>query len=247
MLNQARSTSLESSPSNVSFGAPLLNLPSYYEILESSPKLSAQAIISSASSSPPRTPSDSEVAVAPVPKQTSPAAAAGKKKAHKKRKRTGRACVYCQKLHLSCDEQRPCSRCTKAGREDQCRDGKRKRRGRKRKNAPLEEELDEDDCCSDESGSGHSHSHSHSHNHHHEDFGMDDSSADNDDTVSTVSNDSSFIDKHSPLPKRAKPQNSPGFYDVVTYDDEAVEAAALLLTFHNVTTSAASRRPVRVF
>jgi hypothetical protein len=40
---------------------------------------------------------------------------------NRKRKRTSRACVYCQKLHLSCDEQRPCIRCVKAGRADQCK------------------------------------------------------------------------------------------------------------------------------
>lgn len=60
--------------------------------------------------------------------------------------------VFCQRSHMSCDEGRPCKRCIARGCADQCRgmwllkilrstffnnedsDGKRKRRGRKRKN-----------------------------------------------------------------------------------------------------------------
>lgn len=73
---------------------------------------------------------------APTPKR--------KNKVTKKRKRVGRACVFCQRSHMSCDEQRPCKRCVARGCGDQCRDGKRKRRGRKRK-TPLPDDEDIDD------------------------------------------------------------------------------------------------------
>ncbi|XP_049851178.1 uncharacterized protein LOC126325515 isoform X2 [Schistocerca gregaria] len=72
----------------------------------------------------------------------------------KKRKRVGRACVFCQRSHMSCDESRPCKRCISRGSADQCHDpeGKRKRRGRKRKTS-LPEDKDsesEDDVLSPE-------------------------------------------------------------------------------------------------
>lgn len=65
--------------------------------------------------------------------------------ADKSRKRVSRACVYCQRSHMSCDEGRPCKRCLSRGMGELCRDGKCKRRGRKRKselgNSADEEEL----------------------------------------------------------------------------------------------------------
>ncbi|CAG79694.1 transcription activator of gluconeogenesis ERT1-1 [Yarrowia lipolytica] len=46
--------------------------------------------------------------------------------APKKRRKTARACLHCQKAHLTCDEGRPCARCIKKNMGDQCVDGKRK-------------------------------------------------------------------------------------------------------------------------
>jgi hypothetical protein len=46
---------------------------------------------------------------------------------------------------MSCDEQRPCKRCVGRGCGDQCRDGKRKRRGRKRKTPLPDDENSIDD------------------------------------------------------------------------------------------------------
>lgn len=46
---------------------------------------------------------------------------------------------------MSCDEQRPCKRCVGRGCGDQCRDGKRKRRGRKRKTPLPDDENSLDD------------------------------------------------------------------------------------------------------
>ncbi|KAI0063620.1 hypothetical protein BV25DRAFT_1801796 [Artomyces pyxidatus] len=54
------------------------------------------------------------------------AAAAAKKDQQKKKKAT-RACVHCQKAHLTCDDSRPCQRCTKRGMADTCVEGHRKR------------------------------------------------------------------------------------------------------------------------
>ncbi|TIA73381.1 hypothetical protein E3P92_01636 [Wallemia ichthyophaga] len=47
--------------------------------------------------------------------------------ASNKKKKTARACEGCQKSHLTCDDNRPCSRCIKRGLADQCRDGHRKK------------------------------------------------------------------------------------------------------------------------
>lgn len=61
----------------------------------------------------------------------------------KKRKRVQSACTHCQKSHSSCDDERPCRRCISKGLEDQCKDGIRKRRGRKMKEDEnqIEEKL----------------------------------------------------------------------------------------------------------
>jgi len=48
----------------------------------------------------------------------------------KKRPRVKRACVACQRAHISCEEVRPCKRCAERGL--QCEDYVPKRRGRKR-------------------------------------------------------------------------------------------------------------------
>ncbi|WWD21442.1 hypothetical protein CI109_105927 [Kwoniella shandongensis] len=46
---------------------------------------------------------------------------------HKARKKVAKACLACQKSHLTCDEQRPCTRCVKKGIADQCVEGVRKK------------------------------------------------------------------------------------------------------------------------
>lgn len=66
----------------------------------------------------------------------------------KSRKRVSRACVYCQRSHMSCDEGRPCKRCLSRGMGELCRDGKCKRRGRKRK-SELANSADEDELSTD--------------------------------------------------------------------------------------------------
>jgi hypothetical protein len=59
------------------------------------------------------------------------------KPTNKKRKRVSRACVYCQRSHMSCDEGRPCKRCLSRRMGEMCHDGRCRRRGRKRKNELL--------------------------------------------------------------------------------------------------------------
>ncbi|KAG0142326.1 hypothetical protein CROQUDRAFT_662697 [Cronartium quercuum f. sp. fusiforme G11] len=44
-----------------------------------------------------------------------------------KRKKANRACFHCQKAHLTCDDGRPCKRCTKRGLGTTCTDGFRKK------------------------------------------------------------------------------------------------------------------------
>ena len=39
------------------------------------------------------------------------------------------ACQHCKKSHLSCDNQRPCNRCTSRGKTD-CQDAAHRKRGR---------------------------------------------------------------------------------------------------------------------
>lgn len=85
---------------------------------------------------------------------------------------------------MSCDEQRPCKRCVGRGCGDQCRDGKRKRRGRKRKTPlPDGEEIDDefedfepldklikadgvDSDTDDDADEDHDHDHEHEHHEH---------------------------------------------------------------------------------
>ncbi|ETW80605.1 hypothetical protein HETIRDRAFT_245864, partial [Heterobasidion irregulare TC 32-1] len=55
-----------------------------------------------------------------------PSDPSGKKDGSKKKK-ASRACVHCQKAHLTCDDSRPCQRCVKRGIADTCTEGHRKR------------------------------------------------------------------------------------------------------------------------
>ncbi|BFZ54002.1 Transcriptional regulator of nonfermentable carbon utilization [Savitreella phatthalungensis] len=51
----------------------------------------------------------------------------GEAKPRQKRKKASRACLHCQKAHLTCDDARPCGRCIKRGLHTTCHDGVRKR------------------------------------------------------------------------------------------------------------------------
>lgn len=44
-----------------------------------------------------------------------------------KRRKAARACIHCQRTHLTCDNNRPCERCVGRGLADTCRDGVRKK------------------------------------------------------------------------------------------------------------------------
>ncbi|KAJ6594091.1 hypothetical protein B0H19DRAFT_1093740 [Mycena capillaripes] len=44
-----------------------------------------------------------------------------------KKKKASRACVHCQKAHLTCDDSRPCQRCVKRGIAANCTEGHRKK------------------------------------------------------------------------------------------------------------------------
>ncbi|KAJ7187996.1 hypothetical protein C8R46DRAFT_1053298 [Mycena filopes] len=44
-----------------------------------------------------------------------------------KKKKASRACVHCQKAHLTCDDSRPCQRCVKRGIGANCTEGHRKK------------------------------------------------------------------------------------------------------------------------
>ncbi|KAI0256295.1 hypothetical protein BJV78DRAFT_1170749 [Lactifluus subvellereus] len=44
-----------------------------------------------------------------------------------KKKKAARACIHCQRAHLTCDDSRPCLRCTKRGMAGSCVEGHRKR------------------------------------------------------------------------------------------------------------------------
>ncbi|KAI8342282.1 hypothetical protein BC941DRAFT_465952 [Chlamydoabsidia padenii] len=44
-----------------------------------------------------------------------------------RKKKAARACIHCQKAHLTCDDGRPCHRCIKRGLASTCADGTRKK------------------------------------------------------------------------------------------------------------------------
>lgn len=52
---------------------------------------------------------------------------ASKESGSSKRKKATRACLHCQKAHLTCDDSRPCQRCVKKGLAESCMDGRRKK------------------------------------------------------------------------------------------------------------------------
>ncbi|KAJ7446259.1 hypothetical protein B0H11DRAFT_2249075 [Mycena galericulata] len=59
------------------------------------------------------------------PTQGAPARTRGKD--GPKKKKASRACVHCQKAHLTCDDSRPCQRCVKRGIAANCTEGHRKK------------------------------------------------------------------------------------------------------------------------
>ncbi|KAJ9477997.1 Transcription activator of gluconeogenesis ERT1 [Pseudozyma hubeiensis] len=78
------------------------------------------------------TPASSSVA---TPTKAAPSSTAGtpalssasKETSSSKRKKANRACLHCQKAHLTCDDSRPCVRCVKKGLAESCMDGHRKK------------------------------------------------------------------------------------------------------------------------
>ncbi|KAJ3333007.1 hypothetical protein HDU76_012226 [Blyttiomyces sp. JEL0837] len=82
----------------------------------SSPPVSLPDDIHSPTSKP------SVSAPAPAPAQPQPANTTSTTK----RRKVGTACIGCQRAHVSCDTQRPCSRCVKRGQGDSCTDAPRK-------------------------------------------------------------------------------------------------------------------------
>ncbi|OJD38699.1 c6 zinc finger domain containing protein [Diplodia corticola] len=54
------------------------------------------------------------------------------KTARRNKAHVASACVNCKKAHLSCDVQRPCTRCVTSGKETSCYDVQHKKRGRPR-------------------------------------------------------------------------------------------------------------------
>ncbi|KAI0268780.1 hypothetical protein BC834DRAFT_653237 [Gloeopeniophorella convolvens] len=58
---------------------------------------------------------------------TGPIRTSRKDKDSQKKKKAARACIHCQRAHLTCDDARPCQRCSKRGMADSCVEGHRKR------------------------------------------------------------------------------------------------------------------------
>ncbi|KAI5362870.1 putative zn(2)-C6 fungal-type DNA-binding domain-containing protein [Septoria linicola] len=57
---------------------------------------------------------------------------AGPKTARKSKAHVASACINCKRAHLSCDINRPCTRCVSSGKQDSCFDVQHKKRGRPR-------------------------------------------------------------------------------------------------------------------
>eukprot|EP01088_Endostelium_zonatum_P009579 TRINITY_DN22843_c0_g1_i1.p1 TRINITY_DN22843_c0_g1~~TRINITY_DN22843_c0_g1_i1.p1 ORF type:complete len:396 (-),score=60.10 TRINITY_DN22843_c0_g1_i1:294-1481(-) len=56
-----------------------------------------------------------------------------KVRARGKRKQVKQACINCRSAHAGCEDQRPCSRCIRLGRQNSCQDAPRKKRSCQRK------------------------------------------------------------------------------------------------------------------
>ncbi|CEP08202.1 hypothetical protein [Parasitella parasitica] len=75
----------------------------------------------------------------------SPTSTAQQQKVPQRKKKAARACVHCQKAHLTCDDSRPCQRCIKRDLASTCTDGARK------KAKYLQDADDDMSCTSSES------------------------------------------------------------------------------------------------
>ncbi|KAI8915633.1 hypothetical protein EDD86DRAFT_272574 [Gorgonomyces haynaldii] len=108
-------------PENFHFRQDSFQYPEYFDRqrVKSSPKYEEWEEQSEASSA--------------TPKKRKKKASVGSppKKAMKRQKHVGKACVHCKKAHLACDNARPCKRCVHLGKSD-CVDVEHKRRGRPR-------------------------------------------------------------------------------------------------------------------
>ncbi|KAI7862764.1 hypothetical protein BDF14DRAFT_1851347 [Spinellus fusiger] len=65
------------------------------------------------------TPETTHSAIIPLPQHMS--------HDHQRKKKATRACIHCQKAHLTCDDSRPCQRCIKRDLASTCADGARKK------------------------------------------------------------------------------------------------------------------------
>lgn len=61
------------------------------------------------------------------PQATSKAASNARDPSRPRRKKARRACMACQRAHLTCGDERPCERCIKRGLTETCQDGVRKK------------------------------------------------------------------------------------------------------------------------
>ncbi|KAI8641659.1 hypothetical protein BD408DRAFT_367792 [Parasitella parasitica] len=75
----------------------------------------------------------------------SPTSTVQQQKVPQRKKKAARACVHCQKAHLTCDDSRPCQRCIKRDLANTCTDGARK------KAKYLQDAEDDMSCTSSES------------------------------------------------------------------------------------------------
>ncbi|KAJ3254349.1 Transcriptional regulator of nonfermentable carbon utilization [Boothiomyces macroporosus] len=64
-----------------------------------------------------------------------------------KRRKVSKACVSCRKAHVSCDDNRPCTRCVNKGLADQCRDEPRTKPpdSRHSRNIPIAPKMENKD------------------------------------------------------------------------------------------------------
>ncbi len=73
-----------------------------------------------------------------VPLNNEPNAQDSEELSRRQQKRVRRACIYCNRSHMSCENVRPCKRCVQRGIAHLCKDSETPRR-RGRKGAYLED------------------------------------------------------------------------------------------------------------
>ncbi|TKY87335.1 hypothetical protein EX895_004012 [Sporisorium graminicola] len=119
LLNQSLYSNASSSTSKAAAAAASTKSP-LGSPLKKQIDLSTKPPPASSSTSTPIKPASSSSAGTPT---STPA----KESASSKRKKANRACLHCQRAHLTCDDSRPCQRCVKKGLADSCMDGHRKK------------------------------------------------------------------------------------------------------------------------